>query len=116
MYNGLKRVHIIVFSCGGALPVCGLSLAYPSVPPVSFSPGLSQRVHSPFSLLFLCLSSAAFNYLSSSSISLALGLVTLRVWESTGSVPTFLPKHSLLPSCIHLDVHLPMFLRFLPAL
>lgn len=66
MYNGLKRVHIIVFSCGRALPVCGFSLAYPSIPPVSFSPGLSQRVHSPFSLLFLYLSSAAFNYLSSS--------------------------------------------------
>lgn len=65
MYNGLKRVHI-VFSCGGALPVCGFSLAYPSIPPVSFSPGLSQLVHSLVSLLFLSLSSASFNYLSSS--------------------------------------------------
>ena len=82
---------VTAFRCWGAFPLCGIFLAYPSVPLVSFPPDLSQLLSfssfSPYPLLLLL---AIFFILTG----LALDLRRPGTWEDSGSMPTFLPKHS----------------------
>ena len=84
---------VTTFLCWGAFPLCGIFLAHPSVPLVIFSPVRSQLLSfstfSPYPLLLLL---AILFVLTG----LALDLSRPGTWEDSGSMPTFLPKHSLL--------------------
>lgn len=87
--------ELLHLRAGGDFPLCGVFLAHPSVPPVSFSPVLSQLLSfsssSPYPLLLL----VAILFILTG---LALDLRSPGMWEDSGSMPTSLPKHSLLLS------------------
>ena len=76
---------------------------------------LSCSLSASFLLYFLSVSSAAFTCHSLRSHWSGPGSEEARTWEDSGSMPTFLPKHSLLLG-IHWDARLSVFLISLPVL